>query len=182
MWASLTQQGTPAGTWGSSAAFLLPLPLHLLSHPSARPLPLYLPLPPLYLYPSPAEKLGCQMPLLLLIVMMMMMPLRPGCGGKAVVSWRGLEGVLSRHYDFACCKRRAVCQVVLLQAGRSWARQNLDSMKSSEKVETVQRREEPLHWGHTTAGHLASVLWVSKVTKEKNIKQQSNHKGRLLTI
>lgn len=159
--ASLTQQGTPAGTWGSSAAFLLPLLLHLLSHSSAPPLPLYLPPPPLYLYPSPAEKLGCQM---LLLLMMMS---RPGCGGKAVVSWRGLERMLSWHYDFACCKRRAVCQVVLLQAGRSWARQNLDLMKSSEKVETVQGREEPLHWGHTTAGHLASVLWVSKVTKKK---------------
>lgn len=37
------------------------------------------------------------------------------------------------------------------------------------KAETVQGREQPLHQGHPTAGHLALALWLSKVTKEQKL-------------
>lgn len=169
--ASLTQQGTPVGTWGSSAVLHFPLLLHLLWHSFAPPHPLYLPAPHLSFYTSLAKKLGCQM--LLLTMMVMVMTLRSGCGGKAVVScWRP-EQMLPFHYDCVCCKSRAVCQVGPLQAQsvlkgpvlRSWAWQDLDLMK----VETVQGREQPLHRGHPTADHLALVLWLSKVTKEQKL-------------
>lgn len=187
--AALTQQGTPADTWGSSAALLLLLPLllHLPWHSSAPPLPLYFQpasacqtrSPGLWgavgwLFPSLFLALLLSSPLLLQhLGVLLMMPPPPSCGGKAVVFCGGFEEMLPCHYGFACFERTAVCQVGLVlvrsalkgPAGRGWAWEDLDSVKSLEKVGRVQGREQPLHWGHTTVH--PTLVWVSKVT-EKN--------------
>lgn len=174
--ASLTQQGTPAGTWGSSAVFLLSLLLH---HFSAPPLPH--PLTFLYSYPSSADKFVCQsfFPSSLLLEQHLTMPLPPSCCGKAVVFWWKLEGMLSCRWDFATCERAAVCQVGLVpvlsvlkgHAGTSRAWVDLDLMQSSEEAEQVQGRERLLHRGHTIAGHPTLVMLVSTITcKKKQVK------------
>lgn len=87
---SLTQQGTPAGTWGSSAGLLLLLLLHLLWRSSAPPLPRYFHLA--CQTPSPGwwesvcclvQSLSLSSPLLPLHLTVLLLP--PICRGKAVV-------------------------------------------------------------------------------------------------